>query len=385
MRPSTATSTTSSSRPHFHTLSSLFLLPIFLIPPRAAATLKLSSSIAFRALKQTVSFRSYNSIAPYSAPSRSLHSTARRRVLVMDPTTTEHDYRFPRRPDHHQYSHHTDDISTDSSPRAGLSTAAAAATSPDKSARALDLQQSFAKHDDLLGAALFPTLRDGSGGSTGGSTGDGPGGSRGAGPNLDQMQSDDPLAAQVWKFFTKTKQSLPNQQRMENLTWRMMALSMRKKQQEQRSRETYVPQFLHLLIHSLVPIRFFVSFFLCLLVSLLSSPLTINHCLSTLVPPALWRAAIFTFASTSPAAIYLCANFYHALRSIHYSPALNRSSSILPPPTCCNPWLTLISLQQHLSPRRPVWPQRNCPASQILPGQCRLCHCRHPQPGSNEH
>ncbi|EXX78818.1 hypothetical protein RirG_011610 [Rhizophagus irregularis DAOM 197198w] len=51
------------------------------------------------------------------------------------------------------------------------------------------------------------------------------------------MQSDDPIAAQVWKFFTRTKQNLPNQQRMENLTWRMMALSMRKKQQEQRSRE----------------------------------------------------------------------------------------------------------------------------------------------------
>ncbi|KAJ6786995.1 hypothetical protein PWT90_04128 [Aphanocladium album] len=54
------------------------------------------------------------------------------------------------------------------------------------------------------------------------------------------MQSEDPLAAQVWKFFTKTKQNLPNQQRMENLTWRMMALSMRKKQQEQRSRENSI-------------------------------------------------------------------------------------------------------------------------------------------------
>ncbi|OAQ96478.1 hypothetical protein LLEC1_07281 [Akanthomyces lecanii] len=56
------------------------------------------------------------------------------------------------------------------------------------------------------------------------------------------MQTDDPIAAQVWKFFTKTKQNLPNQQRMENITWRMMALSMRKKQQEQRSRENSNPR-----------------------------------------------------------------------------------------------------------------------------------------------
>ncbi|TDZ21105.1 Nitrogen regulatory protein areA [Colletotrichum orbiculare MAFF 240422] len=46
----------------------------------------------------------------------------------------------------------------------------------------------------------------------------------------EQLQKEDPLATQVWKFFSKTKQLLPNQQRMENLTWRMMALNLRKKQ-----------------------------------------------------------------------------------------------------------------------------------------------------------
>lgn len=139
----------------------------------------------------------------------------------MHPTITEHDYRFPRRPDPRA---RTDDISNDSSPRAGL----AAATSPDalsqtSSSRALELEKSFARHDDFLGGALFPTLHDGD--------------DNGSSPSVDQMQSDDPIAAQVWKYFTKTKQNLPNQQRMENITWRMMALSMRKKQQEQRSRE----------------------------------------------------------------------------------------------------------------------------------------------------
>ncbi|KAJ1300531.1 hypothetical protein OPQ81_005341 [Rhizoctonia solani] len=38
-----------------------------------------------------------------------------------------------------------------------------------------------------------------------------------------------PLAAQVWKMYAKTKASLPHQQRMENLTWRMMAMALKKK------------------------------------------------------------------------------------------------------------------------------------------------------------
>ncbi|KAM3446432.1 hypothetical protein MY3296_009688 [Beauveria thailandica] len=139
----------------------------------------------------------------------------------MHPTTTEHDYRFPRRPD---VTAMTDDVSTDSSPRAALAANNSSDTAS-QSSRALDLERSFSKHDNLFGEALFPTLRDGDGASS---------------ANLDQMQSDDPLAAQVWKFFTKTKQNLPNQQRMENLTWRMMALSMRKKQQEQRSRQNSI-------------------------------------------------------------------------------------------------------------------------------------------------
>jgi hypothetical protein len=38
----------------------------------------------------------------------------------------------------------------------------------------------------------------------------------------------DPLASQVWRMYTKAKDSLPNGSRMENLTWRMMAMTLTK-------------------------------------------------------------------------------------------------------------------------------------------------------------
>ncbi|KAI8643409.1 hypothetical protein BD408DRAFT_442621 [Parasitella parasitica] len=39
----------------------------------------------------------------------------------------------------------------------------------------------------------------------------------------------DPLASRVWRMYTKAKDSLPNGSRMENLTWRMMAMTLTKK------------------------------------------------------------------------------------------------------------------------------------------------------------
>ena len=33
---------------------------------------------------------------------------------------------------------------------------------------------------------------------------------------------DDPIAAQVWKMYSKQRKELPNGARMENLTWRMV-------------------------------------------------------------------------------------------------------------------------------------------------------------------
>lgn len=39
--------------------------------------------------------------------------------------------------------------------------------------------------------------------------------------------STDPIAAQMWKMYTKQKSSLPNGARMENLSWRMVSRGMR--------------------------------------------------------------------------------------------------------------------------------------------------------------
>lgn len=49
----------------------------------------------------------------------------------------------------------------------------------------------------------------------------------------EEMQKQDPLATQIWKLYSKTKTQLPNQERMENLTWRMMAMSLKRKEREQ--------------------------------------------------------------------------------------------------------------------------------------------------------
>jgi hypothetical protein len=46
--------------------------------------------------------------------------------------------------------------------------------------------------------------------------------------DLEEMQKKDPLATQVWKLFSRAKTQLPNAERMENLTWRMMSMNMRK-------------------------------------------------------------------------------------------------------------------------------------------------------------
>ena len=52
--------------------------------------------------------------------------------------------------------------------------------------------------------------------------------------NPEAMQKKDPLAAQVWKFYHKAKTQLPNGERMENLTWRMMSMNLRRKELERQ-------------------------------------------------------------------------------------------------------------------------------------------------------
>ena len=72
--------------------------------------------------------------------------------------------------------------------------------------------------DSLLNDSLFPEWKVG----TPRPGFDGP----------DEMQRKDPLATQIWKLYSRTKAQLPNQERMENLTWRMMAMSLKRKERE---------------------------------------------------------------------------------------------------------------------------------------------------------
>ncbi|WWD17399.1 hypothetical protein CI109_101840 [Kwoniella shandongensis] len=53
----------------------------------------------------------------------------------------------------------------------------------------------------------------------------------------DEMAKKDPLATQVWKAYAKARDVLPNGQRMENLTWRMMHLTLKKKEEEAAAKE----------------------------------------------------------------------------------------------------------------------------------------------------
>ncbi|KAK6333602.1 hypothetical protein TWF718_011405 [Orbilia javanica] len=46
------------------------------------------------------------------------------------------------------------------------------------------------------------------------------------------MQKQDPLATQIWKLYSRTRSSLPNQERMENLTWRMMSMTLKREQRQ---------------------------------------------------------------------------------------------------------------------------------------------------------
>ncbi|CCM05710.1 uncharacterized protein FIBRA_07942 [Fibroporia radiculosa] len=49
----------------------------------------------------------------------------------------------------------------------------------------------------------------------------------------EKLAKEDPLATQVWKMYARTKATLPHAQRMENITWRMMALALKKKKEDE--------------------------------------------------------------------------------------------------------------------------------------------------------
>lgn len=48
----------------------------------------------------------------------------------------------------------------------------------------------------------------------------------------EMLSRKDPIAAQVWRMFNKAKNTLPNGARMENLTWRLMSMTLKKRREE---------------------------------------------------------------------------------------------------------------------------------------------------------
>ena len=87
-------------------------------------------------------------------------------------------------------------------------------------------QDASRAQDGLLGDSLFPDA------------------ARNDADCPDEMQRRDPLATQIWRLYSRTKAQLPNQERMENLTWRMMAMSLKRKERErllQQNTSSFAP------------------------------------------------------------------------------------------------------------------------------------------------
>lgn len=133
---------------------------------------------------------------------------------------TEHDFRFPRRPDQQEVGG-TSRLAT---PQIGATNneRTTQAVSADSELNELDFAGENTARKDLLRESFFPTWKDDSVNAELDSP--------------DEMQKKDPLATQIWRLYSKTKKQLPNQERMENLTWRMMAMSLRRRKQEEAAR-----------------------------------------------------------------------------------------------------------------------------------------------------
>lgn len=83
----------------------------------------------------------------------------------------------------------------------------------------LSTPEALARNELLLRDAVFPEWKDDARASDLESP--------------EEMQKKDPLGTQIWKLYSRTRSRLPNQERMENLTWRMMAMNLRRREQQQ--------------------------------------------------------------------------------------------------------------------------------------------------------
>lgn len=50
----------------------------------------------------------------------------------------------------------------------------------------------------------------------------------------EEMQRKDPLGTQMWKLYHKQKTQIPNSERLENLTWRLMSMNLRRRELERQ-------------------------------------------------------------------------------------------------------------------------------------------------------
>lgn len=82
----------------------------------------------------------------------------------------------------------------------------------------LSLDQSQTRRE-LLREAFFPDLCDDA--------------TRSDWDHPDEMQKNDPLGTHMWKIVSKVKTQIANSERMENMTWRLMAMSLKRKGEEQ--------------------------------------------------------------------------------------------------------------------------------------------------------
>ncbi|KAI1733865.1 hypothetical protein F4680DRAFT_378464 [Xylaria scruposa] len=134
--------------------------------------------------------------------------------MAKNPTITEHDFRFPRRP--FETAAGPGEMKSEGSPG-------------DLRIRDLNLDSAAANNAalyDVLRAPLFPHLE---------------GGMYDSNETLSELQARDPLAMTVWKFFSRTKQSLPRQERMENFTWRMQHVNLQKLRKQQGHHDELIP------------------------------------------------------------------------------------------------------------------------------------------------
>lgn len=156
----------------------------------------------------------------------------------MNPTTTEHDFRFPRRPVGvggagsgsrlGPGNNSSSIIINNSKAEQRLSPSTSTTTTNSKNSAGdlrADLQElslDLSRNQDELqrSAMVFPAFHDDLF-------------SNEDARSPEEKQKEDPLATQVWRFFSRTKQTLPHQERMENLTWRMMHMNLRKRRQEE--------------------------------------------------------------------------------------------------------------------------------------------------------